>query len=58
MMPSPVSGLTTATSVATGQAHACAVTAAGGVVCWGQNDQGQLGDGTTTPRDAPVGVVW
>lgn len=34
----------------------CAVRA-GRVLCWGANDVGQLGDGTTLPRLAPVTVL-
>jgi alpha-tubulin suppressor-like RCC1 family protein len=36
--------------------HACARLAKGVVHCWGNNDQGQLGDGTTTERKAPTPV--
>ncbi|MDX2193514.1 MAG: hypothetical protein NW201_09165 [Gemmatimonadales bacterium] len=43
--------------VATGGAHTCAVSAAGAAYCWGRNDSGQLGDGTTTQRLGPVAVV-
>jgi alpha-tubulin suppressor-like RCC1 family protein len=45
-----------AKSVATGSAHACATRADGAVFCWGANDRGQLGDGTTVDRTAPVQV--
>lgn len=31
----------------------CVILNNGGVKCWGFNDFGQLGDGTTTDRDAP-----
>jgi len=44
-------------SVAVGISHSCAVTSGAAVVCWGDNDSGQLGDGTTAPRATPVGVV-
>ena len=49
--------LTGVTHVGTGSTHACAATAAG-VSCWGSNQDGQLGDGTTvtSPNPVPVGV--
>jgi alpha-tubulin suppressor-like RCC1 family protein len=37
--------------------HACGVTATQAVYCWGTNDHGQLGDGTTTPRLVPTPVI-
>jgi alpha-tubulin suppressor-like RCC1 family protein len=45
-----------ATSVVAGGQHACAILEDGSVVCWGDNDRGQLGDGTRTKRAtaAPV----
>jgi alpha-tubulin suppressor-like RCC1 family protein/ligand-binding sensor domain-containing protein len=45
-----------AASIATGYAHSCALTTAGGVKCWGSNTYGQLGDGTTTRRLSAVDV--
>ncbi|HUK95678.1 MAG TPA: PASTA domain-containing protein [Gaiellaceae bacterium] len=43
-------------AVAAGGNHTCAITPAHGVECWGANDHGQLGDGTTTERHQPVAV--
>jgi alpha-tubulin suppressor-like RCC1 family protein len=50
-------GVTVARISATNALHTCAVSTAGRVWCWGFNASGQLGDGTTTTRDAPVLVA-
>jgi alpha-tubulin suppressor-like RCC1 family protein len=44
----PLSGVYGAQQIAEGYAHGCAVIVDGTVACWGANDAGQLGDGTTT----------
>jgi len=54
--PVAVTGGHTFQSIGVSDAHACGLTTAGEVYCWGWNHQYQLGDGTTTNRSTPVKV--
>ena len=54
--PRTVAGVMTYVALSAGAAHTCGVTAAGDVYCWGTNELGQLGDGTTIRRTAPVRI--
>lgn len=56
--PVDVSSLATPTffQITAGVNHACGVTTADELFCWGNNDKGQLGDGTTVDRSTPVAV--
>lgn len=53
--PLPVSG-PKLMQLSSGTSHACGVAVDGSAWCWGENIGGQLGDGTTTSRAAPVRV--
>lgn len=51
--PTVIVGIPGATAIATDDRTTCAI-AGGSVWCWGANDDGQVGDGTTTTRYTPV----
>jgi alpha-tubulin suppressor-like RCC1 family protein len=55
--PRVVDGLSDVVFIAAGEEHTCAVRRGGTVLCWGFNDEGQLGDGTTERRLVPTPVV-
>jgi alpha-tubulin suppressor-like RCC1 family protein len=52
--PVQVSGVTNAVQIGLGTRHACAVLATGHVVCWGDNEYGQLGNGSKNDSQTPV----
>jgi alpha-tubulin suppressor-like RCC1 family protein len=56
MQPAPVAGALRFTGIGVGEQHTCALSTAGTVFCWGVNDLGQLGNGTTTGRTTPGAV--
>jgi alpha-tubulin suppressor-like RCC1 family protein len=46
--PASVNGITSATQVSVGEDHACALLRSGVVMCWGDNNYGELGVGTSS----------
>ena len=57
MTPAAVTGGPVWSRLAVGGSHTCGLTTEGDVYCWGDNLDGQLGDGSTTDRHAPVAVA-
>jgi len=58
LTPTEVIGLSSdVTAISGGREHTCALLATGAVTCWGDNTDGQLGDGTTANRLTPTAVT-
>jgi alpha-tubulin suppressor-like RCC1 family protein len=55
--PVPVRGVMGAKAIAAGFQYACALLADSTVICWGQSDFGQLGDGAPTTSPPPGSSV-
>ena len=45
------------TALTAGVDYTCGLTSAGAAYCWGDNNLGQLGDGTTVSRLTPTAVI-
>lgn len=45
-----------AVAISSGFEHVCAILETGSIYCWGNNENGELGDGTTTSHLSPVKV--
>jgi alpha-tubulin suppressor-like RCC1 family protein len=54
--PVAVSGGFTFSTVRAGGWHTCGITTAGVLYCWGRNEYGEIGDGSTVDRLLPVKV--
>ncbi|MEM9192190.1 MAG: hypothetical protein AAGF12_23660 [Myxococcota bacterium] len=52
--PEPVNGGFRFTQLSSGRSHNCAVRDDGAILCWGRNDEGELGLGDTLTRTEPT----
>jgi len=55
--PAPVANLADAITVSAGGAHTCALRVGGAVVCWGANNQAQLGIDGNPDQPNPVAIT-
>ena len=56
-MPIKLGTIESVAELAAGTRHTCARRTDGSLWCWGRNNLGQIGDGTTTNRDRPTRVM-
>ncbi len=54
--PPTAAGISGAIAIVSKTWHTCVLVADSGVKCWGSNDNGQLGIGSTTQQNSPVDV--
>ncbi len=57
LIPVAALGGNTFSGIAAGRSHTCGVTTGGDAYCWGENENGELGDGSTTDRSTPTLVT-
>ena len=57
LLPVLVSGGHSFSALTVGGYHNCGIATDGVEYCWGDNTQGELGDGTTSRRNVPVPVI-
>lgn len=56
--PTPVEGGYSFSELGLGVEFACGLTTDNEILCWGQNSDGQLGDGTLSPRYQPAEIAF
>src|SRR6185295_15745615 len=57
LLPVAVAGGINFTSIAASREHTCGLTAEGVGYCWGTNNHGQIGDGSSIARPTPARVA-
>ncbi|MES2177016.1 MAG: hypothetical protein V4550_04050 [Gemmatimonadota bacterium] len=58
LTPVAVAGSLTFSMLSVGERAACGLTTGGTAYCWGKNEFGGVGDGTTIMRSAPTAVLY